>query len=181
MGSDVSNLVDLEDTALVAQAQDGDRKAFSELVLRHQKAVYRVCYRLLDNPEDAEDAAQDAFLRAYDRLHTFESRSSFKTWMTRLAVNVSLNQRGRRKGFDPLFDGHKSNEPGPESEAVRAETVSEVREALKLLPENHRTAVTLHDLEGMEYREIADALEIPEGTVKGWVHRGRMRLKELLT
>ena len=181
MGLELSNLTELEDAQLVDRAQAGDRKAFSELVLRHQTAIYRICYRVLGNLQDAEDAAQEAFIRAYDRLHSFQGRSAFKTWMTRLAVHVSLNALDRRKRFNPLVDEHEAPGLGPEAEAVRSESVTELHCALQQLQPNHRAAVVLRDLEGISYREIAEHLDVPEGTAKGWVHRGRQQLKELLT
>ena len=98
MGLKLSNLRDLDDRALMERIQnDDDRRAFSELVRRHQAVVYRACYRVLGNREDARDASQEAFLRAYRRLDTFQGRSAFKTWMLRVAMNVSLNQRSRRE------------------------------------------------------------------------------------
>ena len=98
MGLKLTNLRDLDDSALVERIQyDNDRRAFSELVRRHQVVVYRSCYRILGNREDARDASQEAFLRAYRKLDTFQGRSAFKTWMLRLAMNVSLNQRSRRE------------------------------------------------------------------------------------
>ena len=93
----LSNLKELDDSELVKRARDDDRKAFSELVLRHQLVVYRACYRILGDREDAKDASQEAFVRAYRKLYTFRGRSAFKTWMLRLAINVSLNERGRRE------------------------------------------------------------------------------------
>ncbi len=181
MGLELSNSEERNDVTLVAEARAGKREAFSELVRRHQTAIYRVCYRVLGNPEDAEDAAQEAFLRAYDRLATFESRSTFKTWMTRLAVNVSLNARVRRKSSSPLLDVLRSNEPDPEAQSIRSESVHELREALRLLPDGQRIAIVLHDLEGMPYKEIAEVLDVPPGTAKVWAFRGRERLRDLLT
>lgn len=93
----LSNLRELDDFELVKRAQDDDRKAFSELVRRYQLVVYRSCYRILGDREDAKDASQEAFVRAYRELDTFRGRSTFKTWMLRLAINVSLNERGRRE------------------------------------------------------------------------------------
>ncbi|MDQ3854840.1 MAG: sigma-70 family RNA polymerase sigma factor [Chloroflexota bacterium] len=177
----LSTLQELEDAELVDRARKRDRKAFSELVRRHQDAVYRVCYRVLGDAHDAEDASQDAFLRAYDRLDSFQGRSAFRTWALRLAVNVSLNLLERRRSAESLSEDSESPWPGPEAEVVRLEAASEVHSALQQLPPNHRVAVVLRDLEGESYREIADHLDVPEGTVKGWVHRGRRRLKELLT
>ena len=181
MGLELSNMAGLEDAQLVDRARAGDRKAFSELVRRHQTAVYRICYRVLGNLQDAEDATQEAFIRAYERLHSFQGRSAFKTWMTRLAVNVSLNALDRRRGLERLVEEHKAPGLGPETEALRSEAVEELHRALQQLQPNHRVAVVLRDLEGLGYGEIAEHLEVPEGTVKGWVHRGRQQLKELLT
>ncbi len=181
MGLELSNLTEIEDAQLVERARGGDRNAFSELVRRHQAAVYRVCYRVLGHAEDAEDAAQEAFLRAYDRLDSFQGRSAFKTWMTRLAVNLSLNALDRRKSSRLLSEEHESPGLGPEAEAMRRESATELHGALQRLQPNHRAAVVLRDLEGISYGEIAEHLEVPEGTVKGWIHRGRQSLKELLT
>lgn len=97
MGLNLPELVGLDDGALVARTQAGEREAFSELVRRHQIAVYRVCYHILGSRENAEDAAQEAFTRAYRKLETFQGRSRFKTWMLRLTINVSLNERARRR------------------------------------------------------------------------------------
>ncbi|MBA3944574.1 MAG: sigma-70 family RNA polymerase sigma factor [Herpetosiphonaceae bacterium] len=166
---------------MVAQAQDGDRKAFSELVRRHQTAIYRVCFRILCDAEDAADATQEAFMRAYDKLSTFHNQSAFRTWMTRVAVNVSLNARSHQRDGVPLDDMLVAADPSVEDTVVRAEAVQQLHGALQGLPFNHRVAVILRDLEGLSYREVAQALGVPEGTAKGWAHRGRAQLKELLT
>lgn len=177
-----------EDEALVSRARTGDREAFSELVRRHQRAVYRVCYRVLSDREDAEDATQEAFIRAYDRLNTFAGRSAFRTWMLRLAVNVGLNKRERRRPkarldeqrppFAPDLDLHADSDP--EAGLLRSETERRLHDALGELPRNHRAAVALHDLEGLSYSEAAEILDAAEGTVRQWAYRGRRRLKELL-
>lgn len=171
----------MDDGDLVARAQRGDRRAFSELVQCHQAAVYRVCRRILGDRHDAEDATQEAFLRAYDRLHTFQGGSAFRTWLLRLAVNVSLNERARPTPALPLGTSEPVAGDDPEADALRAEAAARVRRALQQLPPTHRAAVVLRDLEGLSYAEAAEALAVPEGTAKGWVHRGRGRLKELLT
>jgi RNA polymerase sigma-70 factor (ECF subfamily) len=90
-----SNIKELDDDVLVERTRDGDRRAFSELVRRHQAVVYRSCYRILGNREDAKDASQEAFVRAYRKLDTFRGRSAFRTWIVRVAMNVSLNERSR--------------------------------------------------------------------------------------
>jgi len=171
----------MDDGDLVARAQAGDRAAFSALVGCHQAAVYRVCFRILGRREDAEDAAQGAFLRAYDKLRTFQGRSAFRTWLLRLAVNVALNARERRKETFPLAGMDPPSGENPEVDALRVEAAADLRHALQLLPSTHRAAVVLRDLEGLSYGEIAEILEVLEGTARVWAHRGRARLKELLT
>lgn len=184
MSLKLSNLRDLDDGALVERIQyDDDRRAFSELVRRHQAVVYRSCYRVLGNREDARDASQEAFLRAYRKLDTFQGRSAFKTWMLRLAMNVSLNQRSRRELPRTSIDSAESISgiETPEAELMKSEAAAQLHEALQTVQPNHRAAVVLRDLEGLTYRETAESLGIAEGTAKSWVHRGRGQLKELLT
>jgi RNA polymerase sigma-70 factor (ECF subfamily) len=173
---------ELDDSVLVEQTREGDRRAFSELVRRHQAVVYRSCYRILGDREDAKDASQEAFIRAYRKLDTFQGRSLFKTWILRLAMNVSLNERSRREL--PRADVDLANTiPGPEApeaEFVKTEAAARVHEVLQLVRSDHRAAIVLRDLEGLTYRETAESLGIAEGTAKSWVHRGREQLKELL-
>lgn len=163
------------------QAQHGDRGAFGELVRRHHTAIFRVCYRILFDRDDAADATQEAFLRAYKNFSTFHGSSAFKTWMVRIAVNVSLNARSRQRAAVPWDDLARLPSPQAELEVMHIVANLQVQSALQLLPPNHRVAVILRDLEGYSYAEIARALDVPEGTAKGWVHRGRERLKDVLT
>ncbi len=161
---------------------DGDRGAFSELMRRHQAIVYRFCYRVLGDREDAKDASQESFFRAYKKLDTFEGRSAFRTWLLRLATNVSLNERARSKA--PAEDADLAkilpDPETPESELLRSEAAAKIHEALRLVSPDDRAAVVLRDLEGLTYKEAAESLGIPEGTAKTRVRRGRQRLKELL-
>lgn len=181
MPEDLSNMVTVSDAALVERARAGDRGAFNVLVRRHQVVVYRVCYRILGNGDDAADATQEALLRAYRRLDSFRGQSAFKTWLMRQTVNVSLNERERRKETVPFDESRAAAMPDPASDLARAEAATQLHQALQHLPPNHRAAVVLRDLEGFSYVETATALRVPEGTAKGWAHRGRVRLKELLT
>jgi RNA polymerase sigma-70 factor (ECF subfamily) len=116
-------------------------------------------------------------------LDTFQGRSAFKTWMLRVAMNVSLNQRSRRELPRTSIDSAEpiSGLETPEAELMKSEAATQLHQALQTVQSNHRAAVVLRDLEGLTYRETAEALGIAEGTVKSWVHRGRRRLKELLT
>jgi RNA polymerase sigma-70 factor, ECF subfamily len=170
-----------DDRQLAFDAQHGDRRAFSELVTRHQSTIYRVCFRILFDAEDAADATQEAFIRAFRSIDTFNHQSAFKTWMVRIAVNVSLNVKSRQRDGIPLEDMHLEAAPSAESVVMRAQEIERLYRTLQLLPPNHRASVVLRDLEGFSYQEIALTLDVPEGTAKGWVHRGRERLKDLLT
>ena len=181
MAEDLSNGMTDSDAALVERIRLGERAAFDTLVQRHQAVVYRVCYRILGEPEDAADATQEALLRAYRKLDTFRGQSAFKTWLMRLTVNVSLNERGRRKATLPLDAAQLVSPRDHAADLIRAETVTHIHHALQRVPPNHRAAVVLRDLEGFSYAEVAIALGVPEGTAKGWAHRGRSRLKDLLT
>ena len=182
MSPKLSNIKELDDNMLVERTRDGDRSAFSELVRRHQVVVYRSCYRILGDREDAKDASQEAFIRAYRRLDTFKGHSAFKTWILRIAMNVSLNERSRPEfpRTDIALAQSISDSEAPEAELLKSEAAAQIRKALQLVQPNHRAAVVLRDLEGLTYQETAESLGIPEGTAKSWVHRGRERLKELL-
>ena len=178
----LSNIREVDDGALVERSQDGDRRAFSELVRRHQSVVFRSCFRVLGDREDAKDATQEAFIRAYKKLDTFRGRSTFKTWMLRLAMNVSLNERSKRRvpPVDVALAQSIPTPETPEAELTKSEAAAQVHKALQLVQPNHRAAVVLRDLEGLSYRETGESLGVPEGTAKSWAHRGRGRLKELL-
>ena len=146
-------------------------------------SYYRSCYRVLGDPEDARDASQEAFIRAYRKLDTFRGHSAFKTWVLRIAMNVGLNERSRRElpRTDIVSAESILGTEASEAELLRSEAAAQVHKALQLVQPNHRAAVVLRDLEGLTYEEIGEYLAIPEGTAKSWVHRGRGRLKELLT
>lgn len=180
MADDLSNTIEPDDAALVARARAGDREAFSALVRRHQAIVFRVCHRILGEREDAADAAQEALVRAFRKLDTFRGQSAFRTWLLRLTVNVALNERERRRPTAALDDERAA--PGAGADTIaQAEAAAQVHQALQQVPANHRAAVVLRDLEGLSYAEVAAALGVPEGTAKGWAHRGRERLKDILT
>ncbi|CAN5521104.1 sigma-70 family RNA polymerase sigma factor [soil metagenome] len=177
---ELSKTMKLDDGALVERAKSGDRTAFSQLVARHEDVVYRVCFRVLGSREDAEDAAQEAFVRAYKKLDGFEGRSSFKTWMVRLSMNVSLNERSKRKGTLPEAP-MPAPAPDPERELLASEAAARVHGALQEIQPNHRAAISLRDLEGLSYKEVGESLDIAEGTARVWAHRGRAKLREALS
>jgi len=175
----------LDETVLLEHAQNGDHRAFSELVRRHQATVERSCYRILGNLEDAKDASQETFLRAYRHLDTFQGRSTFKTWLLRVAMNVSLSgyTRGKQERSHINNDSlavFVASTDDPEGELIRGEAAVRVHDALELVRPDHRDAIVVHDLNGLSYQETAELLGVAEGTVRSWVHRGRKRLKRIL-
>ena len=186
MSPTLSNATKLDDATLVKQIQAGDRWAFSELVSRHQTTVYRSCYRILGHHEDAKDATQETFLRAYRKSGAFRGLSTFKTWLVRVAMNVSLNERTSKRKVahsitsDLVQEYVASTEEAPEAELMRTEAAVRMHDALELVRPDHRAAIVLREFEGLTYQETAESLGITEGTAKSWVHRGRKQLKKIL-
>lgn len=179
------------DADLVARwREEGDTSAFSALVERHQRRVFGLMVRMLGSREDAEDASQDAFLSLYRHGKRFRGEARFSTFVYRVAANAALNHRrslGRARARSQEFGRQQaggaalpSAPRGPEDSAVGTEIQRAVHDALGELPFDLRIAVVLSDIEGQPYRDIAHALQIPEGTVKSRIHRGRAALRELL-
>ncbi len=169
------------DSALVSQARAGDSEAFGRLVERHQGRVYAVCLRIVGDPEDARDAAQDAFVTAFRKLAQFRGDAAFSTWLHRIAVNSCYDTlRKRRRG--PLLaraigdDENLTPDPAEPDISDRVVDAVDVERALGLVPEDFRVALVLADVEQIPYDEIARILEVAIGTVKSRVHRGRLAL-----
>jgi RNA polymerase sigma-70 factor (ECF subfamily) len=175
------------DAALVDRWQAGDLSAFETLVSRHERRVFRLLFRMLGTREEAEDASQDAFLSLFRHGHRFRREARFSTFVYRVAANAALNRRrtlgrarSRSEEFKRRQDAGDNLPSSPRSPAVSAEG-SEVQErvqsALLSLPEDLRVAIVLYDIEGQAYRDIAETLGIPEGTVKSRIHRARSALR----
>jgi RNA polymerase sigma-70 factor (ECF subfamily) len=184
---------------LVERAARGEHAAFDALVLKYQDRIYAVCLRTLRDAEAARDAAQEAFLKAWKALPRFEGRSKFSTWVHRIAVNVCLSAIRSNKahpdrralsldagsGDDDTGGGGRIAEPAAAAAAPgegleRNETRRAVADAIAGLEPDFRTAVILRDIEGKAYDEIAEILEIPVGTVRSRIHRGREQLRTAL-
>jgi RNA polymerase sigma-70 factor (ECF subfamily) len=166
---------------LITQAQQGDRGAFGELVHRHRVGVVNVVYRMCGDANLAEDAAQEAFIRAWKHLPNYRPRSPFRNWVYRIATNAALDVlRRERETVDvddlPLVASGK----GPEATLEGTERGERVREAVLALPEASRSVLVLREYEGLSYREIADTLGIPIGTVMSRLNYARNRLRESL-
>jgi len=170
--------------ALVAAAREGDVHSFEQLVLIHQERAFNIACRLLGQREDAEDATQEAFVRAYRGLAKFTGQARFGTWFTRILINVCRTYRGRRQrcttAVDPEIPEIRDEAPGPAEAAVQAQVQKAVREALAELPLKYREVLTLFELEGMSYEEIAQVLRRPVGTIRSRLNRARLALRDRL-
>jgi RNA polymerase sigma-70 factor (ECF subfamily) len=166
------------DTELVRLAAAGDEQAFAHLVRRHERRVYNIAYRLLGREEDARDAAQDAFISCYRKLSTFRGEALFTTWLHRIAVNASYDLLRRRKD---LLSTDESPEPPPQPDhGDQAVAGVDVQQALRTVPLDYRAVLVLHDLMGHAYEDVAQILDVPLGTVKSRLHRGRVALGRAL-
>ncbi|MFQ5810289.1 MAG: RNA polymerase sigma factor [Armatimonadota bacterium] len=176
------------DDALVQQTLAGDLGAFGEIVNRYRTRVYNLAYRMLGDPERAEDAAQDAFIRAHDALDTYKPPGRFPSWLFTIASNRCIDLLRRRPFASASLDAPEWQEAPaddladePETAHDRTETQQRVHAALGRLSDRQRLAVALIHLQGFSYEEAAEAMCQPVGTVKSHVHRARARLKTLLT
>jgi RNA polymerase sigma-70 factor (ECF subfamily) len=177
------------ETALVRRAQDGDGTAYGELVGRHEQAAFRVAYVLLGTAADAEEAVQEAFVKAYLALGRFRAGEPLRPWLLQVVGNEARNRRrarGRREGLveraiaavrGGTGQGREPAAPSPELEALAGETREEVRAALARLRDEERLVVTCRFLLDLSEAETAAALALPAGTVKSRLHRGLRRLR----
>jgi RNA polymerase sigma-70 factor, ECF subfamily len=170
---------DTDDLELVRLSQAGQTEAFGQLVERYQKVMFTVAVRMVGNPEDARDITQDAFVKAFQRLATFDTNYRFFSWMYRILVNECLNANRDRKPEDPL-GANAASVGNPFDRALEAERRDQIQLALLRLTPEYRTVVVLRHFAGQSYGEIAAALAIPEKTVKSRLYSARQRLGEML-
>ncbi|MBN8656490.1 MAG: sigma-70 family RNA polymerase sigma factor [Anaerolineae bacterium] len=172
------------DRDLILRARRGDAEAYGDLVSRHQTSVFNVCYRILHNRADAEDLAQETFIRALDRLHTFDLEREFSPWIRRVAANLCLNYISRDGylthpvALDEERDEDKTQSPGEQVEVK--ERSEQIRSALASLPPQYRVVVELRHYQELSYDEIASELNIPLSDVKSHLFRARKLLAEKL-
>lgn len=177
---------------LVERSKGGDVSAFEELVVMYQKQIYNLGFRMMGSEEDACDVTQEAFLKAYKSIKRFNGKSSFGTWVYRIAVNVCIDELRKRKKVKLYPVAHNDNleERGfklitdtdelPEEKMERQEVRKQVHRAINRLGEEHRAIIILRDIQGKSYQEIADILGLNLGTVKSRISRARQNLKEEL-
>ena len=185
MGLDMEN-------KLLTKARQGDLQAFEELSGSYYTKVYNICYRMLSNPEDASEQAQETFIKAFRYIKDFKGNCSFSTWIYRIATNTCLDFLRKNKNkvtvsieqqtYEDLTIKERlvSQLPGPEKIAETNAQKAAIREALSKMNEKNRTMIVLRDFMGQSYEQIADALETPVGTVKSRISRARAELRELL-
>jgi RNA polymerase sigma-70 factor, ECF subfamily len=171
-----------DEPALVEAVRRGDPAAFDALAGRYMRRAFAVAYRLLGNREDAEDLVQDAFMAVLQKIDTFQRGRGFSPWFFRILVNRGLNARKARalRTTDEIPDAAASAGPSPERHAEQAETRDRLRRAMDGLPERQRVIVELFELEGFGSTEIAEILEIADGTVRWHLHEARKALRQTL-
>lgn len=174
------------DDITLARAVRGDMQAFETLVEQYQHRVYGICLRMLANEQDAQDAAQETFVKVYKNIRTFKQEAQFSTWLYRIAVNTCLDMLRKRRIVQSLdamveegFDA-PSNEESVEAVLERSVDAAQLSEAIAKLPEDQRTVIVLRDVQGLSYEEVAQSVEANLNTVKSRISRGRRALRKLL-
>lgn len=180
-----------EDQLLIERSLKGDRSAFDSLVRKHERRAYQYAYRLTSNPEEAADVVADTFIRVFSALHNFKGTSAFSTWLYRILTNCFLDLRKKEKSrsaasldtssADEHFERQVEDEgPGPSQIAERNERERIMNAAVQQLPEYQRAMIVMYHAENLSYEEIAEALDLPIGTVKSRLNRARISLRDLL-
>lgn len=178
----------VEDRQLIAECLKGQTEAFGELVRRYQDRLYNAVFRIIDSSEDAQDVVQEAFLSAYQALDGFKGQSGFFTWLYRIAMNEAISLKRKQRVTIPIKPRYEeeaqpqdqSAQSRPGEAAERAEEEQKLQRALNRLSPEHRSVLVLKDIEDLKYEEIAEALQVPIGTVRSRLHRARVELREIL-
>jgi RNA polymerase sigma-70 factor (ECF subfamily) len=184
----------VEESELVRRARTGDLAAYDDLVRRYQERIYATVYHMTSNHEDANDLAQEAFIKAYQALKSFKGGSSFYTWVYRIAVNKTINFLKQRKNRSQMslndLDFQAEHDPDlvalisektPRREASLSELQEKLNEAMQKLSEPHRLVVTLHDVQGLSHEEIAKIMDCNIGTVRSRLFYARQQLQGYLS
>lgn len=181
----------MDEAYLIEQAQNGDVFSYNTLVLHYQDSVFNVAYRIMGEHDAAADATQEAFISAYKSLKQFRG-GNFKAWLMRIVTNACYDELRRRQrrpqsSLDEITEEYESSpllisedSPGPEEHQQRTELVEAIQRCLDELPDEQRTAAVLCDVEGYDYKEIADIMSISLGTVKSRISRARAKLRDCL-
>jgi len=167
---------------LIKAAQSGDRDALITLLREIETHVYRTAYYILGNEQDAKDAAQEALIRIYTKINSYEEKAQFKTWVQRIVTNICIDKFRRTKATVSIEEHNIvfQSENSVEDELMSTYVAKDIQEAIDLLPEHHRAVVVLRYLQDFSYNEIADSLDLPLNTVKSYLYRARQQLQSLL-
>ena len=165
---------------LIKACISGDRSAHYALYKQYCRAMYNICYRITNNPDDAEDVLQEAFLSAFKNLSAFKGQSSFGAWLKKIVVNSSINYIKKNRIMFTQLEGHDATYKHEISDDEIILEIDRIKEALQQLPDGFRTVLSLYLFEGYDHREIADILGISESTSKSQYNRAKKRLKEIL-
>lgn len=183
MALEPGTTVDVAERQLIVLAKSGQQEAFSALIRRYIQRVYRSAYAILRNPDDADDVAQETFVRAYRNISRFDETRPLFPWLHRIARNLSLNRIERvnkRETKLPDTDMVAERSPSPEQQAIHSEELKQIRRAVEQLPEFFREIIELSHFQECSYREIAEILSIPIGTVMSRLYNARKKLKSIL-
>lgn len=188
----------MDDLTLVQRVQQGDQRAFKQLVERYQRKIYAVALGMLKDKEDARDVAQEAFVKVYRYMQHFKGDASFYTWLYRITVNICIDhmrRKGSSKGDEAVeFDeavamdtseanlGALGSKLGtnPQKSALRKELAEKIAQAFEQIPEAHRQILLLREVEGMSYEDLARVLKIPKGTVMSRLFHARLKMQKIL-
>lgn len=188
-------MVDIADKQLVELTQRGDQRAFSQLVAKYQKKVFNLCFRFLDDYEEAKDMTQEIFVRVFRSIKNFRQEASFSTWLYYIACNTcknklrnwksqpnitSLDQTIETEDDEMTMEVQDKSCPDPSREAETSELQEKVQRAIQSLNSEHREVIILRDIQGFSYDEIAASLGCNLGTVKSRISRARLELKDML-
>lgn len=176
----------------IKQVLKGDQSAYADIVNHYQHKLYQICYRMLGSKEEAEDITQEAFVRAYVNLHTFDQKRKFSTWLYRIGTNLCIDRIRKKKpdyyldaevaGTDGLdmYSQIASDEQLPEEVLEQMELQERIQYEISRLPDKYRAVIVLKYIEELSLQEISEILDMPLGTVKTRIHRGREALRKQL-
>lgn len=178
-----------QEKAIIQCVLDGDTEAFRLVVEQYQRLVAHIVFRMIPHVHTREDLCQDVFVKVYRNLKTYRFQSKLSTWIAKIAYNRCLNYLEKKKV--PLFEDMTPDDVGiddfsmavnqPENDVINLDLIDRVKKTIEKLPVKYRTVITLYHLEAMKYDEIAEIMQLPEGTVKSYLFRARKALKDLIS
>jgi RNA polymerase sigma-70 factor (ECF subfamily) len=171
-----------EDSELIAQSMNGDDQAYATLIDRYKQALFRHCFAIVRDEDVAKDVAQNAFIKAYFQLLSYNNKFKFSTWLFKIATNLALDELRRQKRRKIVSLDAIEFEPVDKSDSPHTKALyNELYAAVSQLPPNYRSVVSLYYWEGKSYKEVAYTMDVPEGTIKSWLSRAKSELKEKLS